>query len=535
VANSGAYFHLVREAFEGRLPEYSWTFLALFTVTLGVFALLAETSGPRPNYVFQAFLVKAVLVLSLLLSTIVPREWFWLVLALECPLVAATYQRTGIVSLKVINLVLLLTSFSLCIVAVRASDTVWLGQYALPANWVFGIGVPGVFLAVAWFYEHFTDRLAPSERRLSGHWFLADTFLDVPCATAAMLHAAAAALILATLTIVDQGDRSTLPYVLALESVAVLALGRLMRTAQVEVGAVLLLVAAHASFYFFLMIGMEGFEDHPGFIPYTILIVLATHAAAYRWDRYLKRIPTTSPREHHAIAAIPHIMAVAMSGTLLARVFEGPHIPLAQSTLGLLLLMVGLGLANPPVAVSGIAALAYGCGSFAYVLYAPNHPPMDATTFPAYLLVILATYTAAERALYVVSRNVGAPSRSGDAARTFLVFVAGVIGVIGLREWAPAEYRTLLWLAHAAVGVIVGVAFRESRYRWAALGILALAAVAIYRVDVAQLTPPQVYQRIAAAVIVFLTLALSWSRALWRKKSRPPTDAARRQESTSDG
>ena len=215
LVNSGVFLYLISEALERRLPHYQWVFLLVSGCVLSVLALLAETSGPRPNYMFRGSALQSLCAHHVVADCRVVgrvavdrhgprmrRRW------------AAAYQRSGIILLKLLNLLLLLITFVVCIASVKVPETVLLGDFTIPGNWLFGLGVPTVFAFLAVFYARVARPRSPAERRLSGQWFLAHTFLDVPAPTVAMWHAAAAALLLVTFTIINQGQHATLPAVL---------------------------------------------------------------------------------------------------------------------------------------------------------------------------------------------------------------------------------------------------------------------------------------------------------------------------------
>ncbi len=516
LVNSGLLFYFVGETVERRFPEHYWVFLIGFTFVLAVLAVLAETSGPRSNYLFQLFIAKALVVFTLAMNEVLESHWLCVVMALECLVLAVAYHRSGVVLLKVLNLLLLLVTFVLCVQDVRGDAVVRIGEYEFPAAWILGGCVPAIFVFVGWYYEKFANRLGPEERRLSGHWFLADTFLDAPCATVAMLHAAAAALIPATITLVVYGDQATLPYVLAVEALVFALLGFVLRTAQIEVGAVLLLAAAHVSVYFFLAIDKPGFEDSVWFLPATGGMVLLTYAAGWRWERYLRRIPRRQSWEHHIIAVLPHLLATAMAAALLGRIIDGVEAPLAQNGLGLALMLVGLKLRYPSLTISGVAAFGYGTATFAVQLLHLEGAVAAPWGFPLWLVAVLATFVAAERLFVAVGDESSGAER---VARTLLVVTAAGLGLAGLNEWASDDQRTLVWFGLAAASALAGLLFSDGRYRWMGFAVLAVAAVAVVQIDAPRLPSHSLYYRLAAGLAVLVLLVLSWTRAFYQRRA----------------
>ena len=70
------------------------------------------------------------------------------------------------------------------------------------------------------------------------------------------------------ITILDLGDTPSLPYVLAAEGVLMALVGLLLRTPQIEVASVLLIVASHVTYHVFLIARKDQFE---------VLIALRPH------------------------------------------------------------------------------------------------------------------------------------------------------------------------------------------------------------------------------------------------------------------
>ncbi|MBN2309407.1 MAG: hypothetical protein JXR94_10575 [Candidatus Hydrogenedentes bacterium] len=518
-ANSIAYFYYVGSGVRAHVPRYEPAFLLGFTCVLAAFAILAETSGPRRNYLFQAFVTKTIIVCTLALHAFIKGEWLWIAMAVECVVLAVAYQRSGVVVLKVLNLLLLLVTFVFCIQAVKVTDSVAIGPRQVPASWLFGTSVSGIFLFIAWFYERFTGRLGPADRRLSGHWFLADTPFDVPCATAAMIHAGAAVLILVTITIVNLGDQTALPYVLAAESVGLIVLGLLFRTPQIEVGAGLMLVAAHVCYYFFLGLDRPALDQRPYALSSAAVMAGVTYMAGFRWERCLRQIPTAGSSEHHAMAAVPCVLGSAMLATIIERGLEGAHVPVAQNVLGVVLIAAGCGLRYPPITVSGVAALAFAAGTFLTRLFSVEHPLMAQPHAVLWLALFLGGYIAAERALALAERRQGAPTPAGDATRTVIVLAAAVLGLLGLGEWAPSAQRTFCWLGLATIATIGGLLTGDGRYRWTAVLVLVVTATAAIRQDVSRLPAATLYQHLAVGAAVFVVLVSSWCYPFFRRRA----------------
>ena len=515
--NSFVYFVLTWVAIRHLYVEYEWGFRLALAALLLAFTILAETTGPRRNYLFQIFAAKTVIMFTLALQAYLSGEKLMVAMAIECLALSISYKRSGIVTFKVLGLGLLIVTFVGSLVHVKTSGTVSLGAYRIPSNWFCCVGSALALMIVAWFYERFVRRVKREHRIASGQWFLADTFLDVPSATAALLHAAAAALIVLTITIIDRGADLRLPYLLAGEGVLMALAGLALRTPQVQVGGVLLLVASHVCYHAFLAMGKSGFETQGDYVPYTVLVALFTYAGAYLWERYLRRVEGGRPWEHNVVAAIPYLAATYMLTTLLGRQFAGIHVPLAQNALGVALLLTGVVTRYPGVKASGLLAFGIGgvmLGGGLYVI------PESFATQPGFFVnfsVILATYAVAERLFVVLQSQERAPSRDENLLRTLLVAVAAAFGAGGFSRYAGGEYLTLYWLALALAAVILGAAFRESRYRWAALALFGAAIGRAFVFDLRKLQP--FYQFLSFATLSAALLVVSWAYARYRQRT----------------
>ncbi|NIA15153.1 MAG: DUF2339 domain-containing protein [Nitrospiraceae bacterium] len=519
--NSIVYFTLTWMAFGTHYPDQEWMFRTGAAVAMLGFAFLAETSGAHRNYIVQIFVAKAVILLSLAFESLLSGHQLVVALALECLGLALIYKRSGVVVFKVLGLLLLAFTFVGCLFEMKAPGAYTIAQYEIPARWLCCVGTATVFVIVAWFYEQFVSRWQPERRAVSGHWFLADTFLDARSATVAMLHAAAAAFILLTFTIIEFGDSPALPYLLATEAVLMGSMGFLFATPQVEVGGVLLLVAAHVCYHTFLAIGLPGFEQQAYYIPYTIALALFTYAGAYFWERYLRRTPGGNAWEHHFVAAVPYLVATFMLTTFIGRTMMGMDKPMVQAALGVALLVIGAITQYPGIKASGILAFAIATATNCSGLYAsPESYALSPDFLPRFALV-LGTYALGERLLVILQRQERIPSATEDHVRTLIVLAAVALGALGLYRYAPPGRLTLYWILLAVSVLAVGAIFRESRYRWTALLLLAASIVRAFAYDLRRLEP--LYAFLSFAGLSLALLAITWAYSHYRRK-RPRRD-----------
>lgn len=522
--NSAIFFTLTWFSIRSHYVQEEWLFRLAFALVLAIMTIYAETGGPRRNYLFQIFIAKTVIMLTLALQALLASEWLLVAMAIECLGLAFSYKRSGIVVFKVLGLGLLLLTFLGCLGSVKMAGTVTMGAYTVPANWFCCVGSAIVFCVVAWFYEHFVRRVRPEHRTVSGQWFLADTALDVRSSTAAMLHVAAASLILLTLIIIEFGEDPRCPYILGAAAVVMAVFGVAIRTTQVEVGAVLLLVASHVCYYAFLLLGTPDVVSQTYYVGYTAALAVFTFIGAHAWERYLRRVEDQGAWEHHGVAAIPYLAATVMLTTLLGQRLTSIHVPLSQAALGALLLLIGSITRYPAIKTAGLAAIAIGTATYGMGLYLQ---PATLTTHPDFLvclLLFLITFVAAERLLGMLQHHAGAPTQLENAVRTILVLLLAAIGMATFYVWSPRPYLTLCWLVFAVGTVVLGTIVRESRYRWTGLALLLLAIARAFAVDVRTMTPW--YRLLSFAALTLAVMALAWGYTHYRmrivRKRQPP-------------
>jgi hypothetical protein len=473
--NSAFFFPLAWIGIQQYYPDHAWIFRLTFTVILALFALLAETRGSRRNYLFQAYIAQAFAMAILSLMALYSGVFLWPALALACFALAVFYQQSGAVILKAGAILLLFAVSSGAALAIKAPGFAVLGPYAVPANWLGCAGPALVFFFIAIFYERATRRRPPRKRRRSGHWFLADSILDPPSATVAMLYSALGALLLMALTISERGQQPDLPYLLGAFSIALAIVGFLVSTPQLEVAAVVLLVAAHVSFHFFLLVAKTGFEQIGGYAYGTAILAGYTYLAGLLWERYLKRLGDDRAWEHNLVAPLPHLGATYMVATLVAGMFGEVYVPATYNAVATLLLVVALVLPFPGVKIAAFGLLGIGAALFSNLLYDPAAVLLDHKAFLYYLVPFLATYAICERLLYYARKRPAVALRGDDVLRTLIVAAGCALGLLAFNKWAEEEYLALYWLAHGLTGVALSFLFRETRYRWAASLILALA------------------------------------------------------------
>ena len=135
----------------------------------------------------------------------------------------------------------------------------------------------------------------------------------------------------------------------------------------------------------------------------------------------------------------------------------------------------------------------------------------DALYWP-WLVVALLAPVVGER---ILAYHLGIDRRPGaDAARTVLVVLGCLTGLIGLYCGAAESQRAWGWLAMAGGAAITGIAFREGRYRWTAMIAFVAAAVLVTTGTADQRATANVVPFALAAIVVVGILVASWAVAM---------------------
>jgi hypothetical protein len=507
--NSFVFFTLTWFAIRQHYPEQEWIFRSVFAAALLLFAVFAETTGPRRNYLFQIFIAKTVIMITLALESYLSGEKLLVAMAIECLALGFSYKRSGIVVFKALGLILMGITFLGCLINIKMPGVIVLAGNEIPANWFCAGGVAFVFCLVAWFYEKFVRRFRPEHRTVSGQWFLADSFLDLHSATMSIVHAAAAALILLTITILERGNDVALPYLLAGQALLLAALGLILLTPQIEVASVLLLAAAHVCYHIFLWLPVQGFETQTYYLAFTILLALFTYGGAVAWERYLARYNhPEGDFEHHVVAALPYLAATFLLITLIQRGIDPLHVPAAQGTLGMALLLIGSLTRYPGVKASGLMCIAFGAANLYRGIYDHAAPLTKEPGFLLYAGLFLLTCAGAERMLALIQQRENEPSKLENVSRTLMVAAALGLGLIGLNEWCEKGLLSYYVLGLAVIAITLGAVFRESRYRWGALFLFAVLLVITFtRFD----ELADLHQVLTFGIFAVVLLVVSWA------------------------
>ncbi len=517
--NSAVYFVLVYFAVRAQFPELHWAFRSGLGTMLLAFAVLAQTIGPRGNYLYQIYIAKSVVLYTLALQSYLSDHGEVLVVALsiECLGLAFSYRRSGIVVFKVLGLSLMGITFAAGLVAISMEGALQAGPLSLPSNWFSAVGAAFFFGLVAWFYESFVHRVRPSARITAGQRLLADGPLDLRSTTVAVAHAAAGALLLAGITLVEWSDEPGLPFLLTAEAIVVAGMGLTLRTPQIEVASVLLIGAAHVCYLLFLWMPLPAFEEQTHFVLFTVLLASFTYVGAHAWERYLGRFRHPEAEwEHHLVAALPYLAATFLLTTLLGRELPLLEGAVARASLGAGLLAVGCATRYPGVKASGLFALALALYGYVSGFADLDWPMRERPGFLWFSAALLALCVVSERLFVVLQHFERRPSRAEDAVRTLLVTTVVFLGAFVLFKSRFDHDFILSMLGFAVLMFGLGAFCRESRYRWGAFFLLAIAVIQAFHIMNTLSTP---YRELSFAASALVLLAVSWAYTYVKRRT----------------
>jgi len=146
--------------------------------------------------------------------------------------------------------------------------------------------------------------------------------------------------------------------------------------------------------------------------------------------------------------------------------------------------------------------------------------PLD-PTFGLGVLAMLLGYAASERASRIWERRIDPDETGSGWFRTLLIGIATLTGLMGLWRYAPDRSLSLSWLGHAVGAMLLGVFFRERRYRWAAIAILFAALGRFFLYDLRQLQ--LVYKFVSTAALLFAVGSFWWG---YTRRTRRASDSS---------
>ncbi len=507
LVNSVAYFATVWFAIEEAQPDRVWQFRLFFAAVLTIMAALAETQGPNRNPVFQLYVAKAVLMINLALAVVLNAESFALMLAVECVCLAVTYRQSGFVLFKLINLVVLVAAVAY---GSRLSAGIASGDQII--TWIVSAASAGLLLGTAALYTHGIRERPADKRKTSGHWSFADTALDMDVAKLSILHAAGATLILVAAALLNLSENDLLPFSLAGAAVALFVLGMLSRTPAVEFAGMLILASAQAAYGYSLVMDVDSTLDVMTGRALAAALTAVSLLFAWRWDYTVGRDESVGALEHASGIAAPYIAAALMIAALTLETLPFEYAGAVQHALAVGCLLAFRRWRSGGMRIVALALMLTGALTFTRIHAWPMLTgEIDARYWPWFAVALLAPVLG-ERTLAI---HFGIDRRPGaDAARTVLVVLGCLTGLIGLYCGAAVSQRAWLWLAMAGGAAIAGIAFCEGRYRWTAMIAFVAAAVLVTTRSAEQGATANVVPFVLAAIVVIGILIASWAIAM---------------------
>ena len=514
-ANIIGYLYANQEAIQ-HAPEYAQLAFALMSISCAVFAFLARPYFSRNNVIMQALLSQAVLWLALYLDFALSLEWSLISYGILCLVLAIIYKRLPLTVIIALQFMIMIVIFVGAINILNVSGNTSMLNFVLPTRWIFSIGLVSIFTFIAWYYD---NRVAPYPTKLShseGKWILSSRRFQWSPSVVAILNTTMGAFILSALTIYDLGSNPLLPFILAGEGLAFALMGVVLRTPQMKLSSVLLLISSHVTFHFFLYMELPGFTTQAFFIQATICLALISYLGSYFWERYIHQIEEGTIWEHDLLSAIPFVATTLILTSLAEYLLNSPLGSLAQTALGFLLMATGMLNCLIGLRIAALTALGLGAVSF-YIrslnILVPN------THYDYYFLIVMGvvlSLAASERILHHWERRTEATSKVTPGFHTILVLVSVTFGTLGLWH-GSSEEQLSLYLMTWSLGVLTfGAVFRSAYYRIAALLLIFSVFVRLYMYDLSTLAP---LLKIAVfAVFTGIIFLISWGYSRRRAK-----------------
>jgi hypothetical protein len=518
--NGILYFVLVSPSTNILWPEYEWVFhFGLAGVCL-MFVLMSLGIGTHSNPLIQLYSAFTAALIPLGLEELFPTRPELLIplLGIEGVLLAFCYRASRFVLFKVGGITLLMLILVKSVLTVNNQNVLQIGDWTVGSNWVACVLGAVTLCVIAWFYEHFAWKLAPEQRKSAGQWFLADSWFDISSGVFAILHASVAAIIMLALTILTQGENPALPFILALVGVAFALTGLFLLTPQVEMACVMLLMGSHIVFHFFLFSNPDSFPNQPQFTEYTFGVVLITYVGSILWERFLSRVEGGTQLEHDLVASIPYIAGSMMLITLAERMLIGIQTAFAHSALAALLMGCAVATRMNGFLIASIAAFALANSSFYLTVWS-----LEAMDSLWWLVGILLCHVLGERCCAVIAKPTRFYGATLSLLRTLLIVGMVAAGIWGLSNIVPVSQISLYWLGLGISTLILGVGFREKRYRYLALLIIFSIFLRLYLYDLSNL--PQFLKLSITAAVTITAIAIAWGYSQMKTRTKEVPDS----------
>ena len=507
--NFGAYLFLTWYPVRDYFPDVEAMYRAATACMVIVVTIAAQRYGTKNSSIMQLYLCIATVLMSLALYTYLPIEWSLIGFAAECMALSLVYRRFPLTVLKTLHAFLLVAIFAGSMSIVSMSTMLVIDEYSVPVKWLSIVSVVTLLAMIAWYYDNRVARYPRTLYHQESHWFLANRRWNWSPNVVAVMNTTAGALILTAMTITDLSSDPVLPFMLAGEGLAFALVGLVLRTPQMELSSVLMLVSAHVTFHFFWMTDKSGFATQTYFLEYTATLALVSYLASYFWERYLQRIEEGTAWEHDLLSSIPFVASILIVTTYIERTNGTIMAPLAQVVLGLVLMLVGRYSLLMGLRFAAVTALSLGCINFYIRALDVLSPNVSHPQFAIILAMLILSVAITERVLYrwelKVTQN---PSRVTAIMHSLLITAVVLFGGLGLWHWSDPHRLSLHLLSFGISTLIFGILFSSSRYRIGALLTIFAVCVRLYIYDLSNLAP--LLKLIVFGIVTVVILLISW-------------------------
>ncbi len=481
--------------------------------------VLAYCSRPKfapNNVIMQVLVCQAILWGGMYLHFALSVAWEPISLSFMCLGLALIYKRLPLSVLTALQFLLMIAVFAGSMGMVQIPGDTLIASFALPTKWVFTCSLVLIFTAIAWYYDH---RVAPHSASLAqpeGRWILGNQRWNWSPNVIAVFYATTAAFIMSALTIYDLGNDTRLPFILAGQALAFALIGLILRTPQMELSGVLILVTAHVTFHFYGYMDVNDFTSQPYFIEAALGIALVSYLGSYFWERYIRHIEDGTDWEHNLLSSIPFVASTLILTSVFEHIINSPLGALSQTLLGLTLMAVGM--LNRLIGLRIAAVTAVGLGSISFYIRSLdiNAPNTNFDHFFVIVMGIVLSIAATERILYHWESKTETTSKVTPGFHVALVLISVSFGTLGLWHGSPADKLSLYMMAWALGVLVFGVLFRSSYYRFAALFLIFAVFVRLYMHDLSNLDP--LLKILVFAVFTGVIFMISWGYSRIRSK-----------------
>lgn len=506
--NSAIYFCLTFYAVRTYYLPYEYLFRTGFALMLLTFTLISHLTGPRNNYIFQVFIIKTVIMITLAIQSYFSGEKLLIALSVECLALALAHKRSGYLVYRVMNFFLLWVTFFWGISYIRIPGNVSFGGYSIPANW-FAIWGTSLFLfVIAWFYEHFI----PTQQKSIPEWSYEINISNIKWKFSpllmSVLHACIASLLILLLTVVDFMDDLRLPLVLTTELLILLGIGLISSTPSIEFSGVLLLVSAQACYLFYFFTNQQSLYEVPYFLSMSFPLAFISYIGAYAWEKYLNRIHSHKDGNIHFILTIlPYISSILITLIVINQITTPPVFPVIISILGILIYGISTYTQLPSFSVSGIALI---LTSDIYFLIYLSKIQKEHTTFSIFLLLSLLSVVLiiSERIKYYEQKKISRTDFPDTIIRIMFLCSMVLIHLSFGFVCIPKNFLIFYWLATGLSVVFLGMLLQESLYRW--IGFCVLFVTLLRTFFVFQYISSEIYQILSFAVSALVLFLVGW-------------------------